>query len=96
MGLHAAELPADVASLTNGALTALLQRAEEEERAMSHHRRVLHARIDNIPIGSGALPESEAELLCALQLEERALSEVRLQLHLRITELRLERGRRLA
>lgn len=94
MGLYAGELPAEVASLTDGALTALLRRAEEEERSMSHHRRVLHARIDNIHSGTGALPEPDAELLSALQQEERALSAVRLQLHLWITELRLERGRR--
>ena len=95
MGLSAQDLPAEPDSLSNGVLSALLESAEAEERLMSSHRRALHLRIDNIQVGS-TMPEADVALLAALQLEERALSEVRLQLHQWITELRLERGRRLA
>jgi len=96
MGLNADDVPAELESLTDDALVAFLQRAEDEERSMSHHRRLLHGRIDNTQMGRGAPAGFDPELLSALRQEERALSEVRLQLHLWITELRLERGRRLA
>ena len=86
--------PVELESLSDGGLDTLLDSAEDEERSMSHQRRMLHARIDDIEEG-GAFGGVDAEVLLALLQEERALSDVRLQLHHWITELRLERARRL-
>ena len=78
----------EVASLSDAALTTLLERLDAEERLVSMQRRRLHDRID-----SGVL-RSEQQL-SALRREERALSDRRLHLHQHINELRIERSRRI-
>jgi len=96
MGLHADDFPADLQSLSDGAITALLERAEEEERSISSRRSRLHTWIDNMDVRSGtALAEFDEDLVAALQKEERALSERRLQLHQTIIDLRVERSWRI-
>ena len=96
MGLHADDLPANLESLSDGALTALLKSAEGEERSVSFRRTVLQGRIEDSRARSGtALPEFDPEQLSALQEEERVLSRRRLQLHQTIIDLRVERSSRI-
>ena len=69
MGRHADLVQTELESLSHGVLIGLLENAEDEEREMSYHRRLLHKRIDSLDVASGVLERADAELLSALHLE---------------------------
>jgi predicted DCC family thiol-disulfide oxidoreductase YuxK len=87
-------IPDGIASLSNKALVAMLRGLEEEERLLSHRRRLIHDRIDRLQLERADASEADLEPLEALQYQEARLSERRLQVHKRIAELRIEVGDR--
>ncbi len=84
----------DPAVLSAAEIAAALHELEQQERALSRRRRLLHDRLDFVRGGGGGQSPAANEQIVVLEGQEKALSEQRRDVQSRIDALQTERERR--